>query len=105
VLRRSRDNRVARLLAGTERDLQEVRRQLEEVEAEQARLQAALDGKDRAREEESRRRLASYLGAGSIETLSPHRFREDMIRSRWLRRVGLLLGLAALAALVYFLLR
>jgi len=96
------NNPVAQLLRETEKKLARVHRLLRDEEAARRRIELARDGIVREKETRERNRLASYLGAGTVQTLSPHRFRDDMIRSRWLKRGLAGLGVLALILLVYW---
>jgi precorrin isomerase len=97
------NNPVAELLRETDKKLGRVRRLLRNEESTLRRIEMARDGIVREKETREHNRLASYLGAGTVQTLSPHRFRDDMIRSRWMRRVMVGLGALGLILLVYWL--
>ncbi len=62
-----------------------------------SRFPAGKPGGDseKDREEASRRRLASYLSAGSFQTIAHHKFRSDLVRRRRILLGGVILGLAA----------
>ena len=55
--------------------------------------------KDRA--DASRQRLASYLSAGSFQTIAHHKFRSDLVRRRRLLLGGAVLGLAAAVWIIW----
>lgn len=56
---------------------------------------------EKDRENASRRRLASYLSAGSVQTIAHHKFRSDLVRRRRLLLGGAVLVLAAAVWIVW----
>ncbi len=98
-------------IAEVEKELKAVSREIrvrERFERRQKRLAGGRfpvvkpegeSGKDR--DEASRRRLASYLSAGSFQTIAHHKFRSDLVRRRRLLVGGAVLGLAAAAWIIW----
>jgi hypothetical protein len=82
------------------RRIKEIRREIRLNTAELTRLQSPAVS--RPREEEDRRRFASYLSTGSFQTIQHHKFRSDLVRKK---RLLWSLGIIAAAAAAILLIR
>lgn len=56
--------------------------------------------KARIKEDDSRR-LANYLSTGSFHTISPHKFRSDLVRRQRLMLVGAIILLVAVVLIIW----
>ena len=82
------------------RRIKEVRKEIKLNTVQLARLKSP--SLSRPRRDADRRRLASYLSTGSIQTIPQHRFKSDLVRKK---RLFWLLAIIAAAIIVVVLLQ
>ncbi len=103
------DNEISRL----DQEIRNTRKEIRRLEKQSRRLRAmaapAPEGARFGRKkggkqipEEDRRRLVSYLGAGSVQTIRQYKFKSDLLRKRrMLLAAAVLIAIALIVAALY----